>query len=134
MRRLPAPVHDARRVEAAAGDRNRFGTAVDLIGNADRRAAAGPRGSSPPCAPGPSAGTPWWRRRVAPPSIAEPPPRFAVTDVTVDGVTVPAGDAVVTTYAAAGLDPAHHGPDAAAYDAARGADDHPAPGSGCTGA
>jgi 2-hydroxy-5-methyl-1-naphthoate 7-hydroxylase len=39
-------------------------------------------------------------------------------------VTVPAGDAIITTYAAAGLDPARYGPDADVFDAARGADDH----------
>ncbi|MEV6963146.1 cytochrome P450 [Streptomyces sp. NPDC051207] len=71
------------------------------------------------------------------PSIASLPLRFAVTDLTVDGVTVPAGDAIVTTYAAAGLDPERYGPDVAAFDAARGADDHLAFGIGvhrCVGA
>ncbi|MFE9556745.1 cytochrome P450 [Streptomyces sp. NPDC006703] len=71
------------------------------------------------------------------PSIANLPLRFAVTDVTVDGVTIPAGDAIVTTYAAAGLDPAHYGAEADSFDAARGADDHLAFGIGvhrCIGA
>ncbi|MFJ4787819.1 cytochrome P450 [Streptomyces sp. NPDC088794] len=71
------------------------------------------------------------------PSIASLPLRYAVEDITVDGVTIPAGDAVITTYAAAGLDPAHYGPDAAVFDAARGADDHLAFGIGvhrCIGA
>ncbi|WP_053755212.1 cytochrome P450 family protein [Streptomyces sp. MMG1533] len=71
------------------------------------------------------------------PSIASLPLRFAVTDLTVGDVTVPAGDAIITTYAAAGLDPAHYGPDADAFDAARGADDHLAFGIGvhrCIGA
>ncbi|WP_411151828.1 cytochrome P450 family protein [Streptomyces sp. A30] len=71
------------------------------------------------------------------PSIASLPLRFAVSDLTVGGVTVPAGDAIITTYAAAGLDPAHYGPDADAFDAARGADDHLAFGVGvhrCIGA
>jgi cytochrome P450 len=71
------------------------------------------------------------------PSIASLPLRYAVEDVTVDGVTIPAGDAIITTYAAAGLDPAHYGPDAAVFDAARGADDHMAFGIGvhrCIGA
>ncbi|MFD5543773.1 cytochrome P450 [Streptomyces sp. NPDC127079] len=58
------------------------------------------------------------------PSIASLPLRFAVSDLTVGDVTIAAGDAIVTTYAAAGLDPAHYGPDAAVFDAARGADDH----------
>ena len=64
------------------------------------------------------------------PSIASLPLRFAVTDLTVGGVTVPAGDAIITTYAAAGVDPAHFGPDADAFDASRGADDHLAFGIG----
>ncbi|MFF7975961.1 cytochrome P450 [Streptomyces sp. NPDC007905] len=71
------------------------------------------------------------------PSIAALPLRFAVADLKVADVTIPAGDAIITTYAAAGLDPAHYGPDAAAFDAARGADDHLAFGVGvhrCVGA
>jgi 2-hydroxy-5-methyl-1-naphthoate 7-hydroxylase len=71
------------------------------------------------------------------PSIASLPLRFAVDDITVGGVTVPAGDAIVTTYAAAGLDPAHYGSDADVFDAARGAGDHLAFGIGvhrCVGA
>ncbi|GLW47280.1 cytochrome P450 [Streptomyces sp. NBRC 14336] len=71
------------------------------------------------------------------PSIASLPLRFAVTDVEVGGVTIPAGDAIITTYAAANLDPAHYGPDADSFDAARGADDHLAFGIGvhrCIGA
>jgi cytochrome P450 len=71
------------------------------------------------------------------PSIASLPLRFAVSDLTVGDVTVPAGDAIITTYAAAGLDPAHYGPDAGVFDAARGADDHLAFGIGvhrCIGA
>ncbi|WP_328916991.1 MULTISPECIES: cytochrome P450 family protein [unclassified Streptomyces] len=58
------------------------------------------------------------------PSIASLPLRFAVEDITVEGVTIPAGDAIVTTFAAAGLDPAHYGPDAGEFDATRIADDH----------
>ncbi|MEU9229464.1 cytochrome P450 [Streptomyces massasporeus] len=58
------------------------------------------------------------------PSIASLPLRFAVTDLTVGEVTIPAGDAIITTYAAAGLDPEHYGPDADRFDAARTADDH----------
>lgn len=71
------------------------------------------------------------------PSVASLPLRFAVTDLTVGGVTVPAGDAIITTYAAAGLDPDHYGPDADVFDAARAADDHLAFGIGvhrCIGA
>ncbi|CAL9326863.1 cytochrome P450 [Streptomyces olindensis] len=58
------------------------------------------------------------------PSIASLPLRFAVTDLTVGGVRIPAGDAIITTYAAAGLDPEHYGPDADVFDATRAADDH----------
>jgi cytochrome P450 len=58
------------------------------------------------------------------PSIAALPLRFAVSDIEAGGVTIPAGDAIITTYAAAGVDPAHYGPDADLFDAARGADDH----------
>ncbi|MER5530594.1 cytochrome P450 [Streptomyces sp. NPDC002677] len=58
------------------------------------------------------------------PSIASLPLRFAVTDLKVGDVTVPAGDAIITTYAAAGLDPERYGADADVFDAARGADDH----------
>ncbi|MFP3986670.1 cytochrome P450 [Streptomyces sp. E11-3] len=71
------------------------------------------------------------------PSIATLPLRFAVTDITVDGVTIPAGDAIVTTYAAAGYDPEHYGADATEFNASRGADDHLAFGIGvhrCIGA
>ncbi|KUO15486.1 cytochrome P450 family protein [Streptomyces dysideae] len=71
------------------------------------------------------------------PSIAALPLRFAVEDIEVGGVTVAAGDAIITTYAAAGLDPAHYGPDAGDFEAARGADDHLAFGIGvhrCVGA
>ncbi|MFC8241953.1 cytochrome P450 family protein [Streptomyces chartreusis] len=71
------------------------------------------------------------------PSIASLPLRFAVSDIEVGGVTVAAGDAIITTYAAAGADPAHYGADADSFDASRGADDHLAFGIGvhrCIGA
>ncbi|MFC9926253.1 cytochrome P450 [Streptomyces sp. NPDC127190] len=71
------------------------------------------------------------------PSIAALPLRFAVEELTVGDVTVPAGDAIITLYAAAGLDPAHYGADAAVFDAAREAADHLAFGIGvhrCVGA
>ncbi|MEU3956430.1 cytochrome P450 [Streptomyces achromogenes] len=71
------------------------------------------------------------------PSVAALPLRFAVEELTVAGVTIPAGDAIITTYAASGLDPAHYGPDAAVFDAARAAEDHLAFGIGvhrCVGA
>jgi cytochrome P450 len=80
--------------------------------------------------------------RVAPSIASLPLPlplplRFAVEDISVDGVTVPAGEAIVTTYVAAGLDPARYGPGAGEFDGARGADDHLAFGIGvhrCIGA
>ncbi|MGW4871922.1 cytochrome P450 family protein [Streptomyces chartreusis] len=71
------------------------------------------------------------------PSIASLPLRFAVSDIEVGDVTVAAGDAIITTYAAAGVDPAHYGQDADSFDASRGADDHLAFGIGvhrCIGA
>lgn len=71
------------------------------------------------------------------PSIASLPLRFAVIDIEVGDATVAAGDAIITTFAAAGVDPAHYGPDADAFDASRGADDHLAFGIGvhrCIGA
>ncbi|MFI9567582.1 cytochrome P450 [Streptomyces rishiriensis] len=71
------------------------------------------------------------------PSIATLPLRFAVSDLKVGDVTIPAGDAIITTYAAANADPAHYGPDAEKFDAARGAEDHLAFGIGvhrCIGA
>lgn len=71
------------------------------------------------------------------PSLAALPLRFAVEDLTVGDVTIPAGDAIITTYAAAGLDPARYGPDAAVFDASREAEDHLAFGIGvhrCIGA
>ncbi|MFH8614937.1 cytochrome P450 [Streptomyces sp. NPDC017979] len=58
------------------------------------------------------------------PSIANLPLRFAVSDLVVDGVTIPAGDAILTTYAAASYDPAQYGDDASLFDARRGADEH----------
>jgi cytochrome P450 len=71
------------------------------------------------------------------PSIATLPLRFAVEDIAIGGVTIPAGDAIVTTFAAAGLDPEHYGENADGFDAARSADDHLAFGIGvhrCIGA
>ncbi|MER7935182.1 MULTISPECIES: cytochrome P450 [unclassified Streptomyces] len=101
-----------------------FETTVNLIGNAvvalltrpDQLAAV-------------RAGTIGWEAVVdetlrVHPSIAALPLRFAVTDLKVADVTVPAGDAIITTYAAAGLDPARYGADADVFDAARGAGDH----------
>ncbi|MDX6356559.1 MAG: 2-hydroxy-5-methyl-naphthoate 7-hydroxylase, partial [Streptomyces sp.] len=71
------------------------------------------------------------------PSIATMPMRYAVEDITVDGVTIPAGDAIVSTFAAAGHDPAHYGDTAGEFDATRDASDQLAFGIGvhrCVGA
>jgi cytochrome P450 len=71
------------------------------------------------------------------PSIAVLPLRFAVSDITIGGVTIAAGDAILTTYATAGLDPQHYGPTADEFDPGRAADDHLAFGIGvhrCLGA
>ncbi|MFJ3903957.1 cytochrome P450 [Streptomyces sp. NPDC090025] len=71
------------------------------------------------------------------PPLAAMPLRFAVRDVTVADVTIPAGDAIITTFGAAGWDPHKYGPDAGLFDATRGADDHLAFGVGvhrCIGA
>ncbi|MFJ4007038.1 cytochrome P450 [Streptomyces sp. NPDC090023] len=71
------------------------------------------------------------------PSIAALPLRYAVSDLKVGDVVIPAGDAILTTYAAAGLDPERHGDTAHLFDAARGTDEHLAFGIGvhrCVGA
>lgn len=72
------------------------------------------------------------------PSIANDPLRYAVTDITTaDGTTIRAGEAILTTIAAAGHDPERFGPDAHLFDAARNADGHLALGIGvhrCIGA
>ncbi|MFJ5259335.1 cytochrome P450 [Streptomyces sp. NPDC088387] len=74
--------------------------------------------------------------RVHPP-LASVPLRFAVAELDVEGVTIPAGDAIITTYGAAGWDPGRYGADAELFDASRGRDDHLAFGAGvhrCIGA
>lgn len=114
-----------------------FETTVNLIGNAVVALLTGPEQLAVV-----RAGVIGWEAVVEEtlrvhPSVAALPLRFAVTELTVEGVTIPAGDAIITTYAAAGLDPARYGPDAAVFDAARAADDHLAFGIGvhrCIGA
>ncbi|MEU1008745.1 cytochrome P450 [Streptomyces sp. NPDC005890] len=114
-----------------------FETTVNLIGNAVVALLTGPEQLAAV-----RAGAVGWEAVVEEtlrvhPSIAALPLRFAVAELTVGGVTIPAGDAIITTYAAAGLDPAHYGPDAAVFDAARAAEDHLAFGVGvhrCVGA
>ncbi|NUT96187.1 MAG: cytochrome P450 [Saccharothrix sp.] len=51
--------------------------------------------------------------------VAHLPLRYAVEDLAVDGVVIARGDAVLAGYAAAGRDPEHHGPTAAAFDPGR---------------
>ncbi|GAA2232195.1 cytochrome P450 [Streptomyces nogalater] len=114
-----------------------FETTVNLIGNAVVALLTGPEQLAAV-----RAGKIGWGAVVdetlrVHPSIAALPLRFAVEELAVGGVTIPAGDAIITTYAASGLDPAHYGPDAAVFDAARAAEDHMAFGIGvhrCIGA
>jgi cytochrome P450 len=71
------------------------------------------------------------------PSIANLPLRFAIEAIEVGGVRIEAGDAIITTYLAAGHDPDQHGPDADQFDAAQERDEHLAFGIGvhrCVGA
>ncbi|MFJ2813378.1 cytochrome P450 [Streptomyces sp. NPDC087294] len=101
-----------------------FETTVNLIGNAATALLADPDQLAKV-----RAGKVGWDAVVdetlrVHPSIASLPLRFAVRDIEVGGVTIPAGDAIITTYAAAGVDPARYGPDADVFDAARGAEDH----------
>ncbi|MEV0323694.1 cytochrome P450 [Streptomyces sp. NPDC050658] len=47
------------------------------------------------------------------------PMRFAVEDITLDGVLIKKGDPILVSFAAAGLDPERHGTDAAVFDLLR---------------
>ncbi|WP_324607707.1 cytochrome P450 [Streptomyces sp. NRRL S-646] len=51
--------------------------------------------------------------------VATIPLRFAVEDIDVGGVRIARGEAIVMSLAAAGRDPARHGPDADRFDATR---------------
>ncbi|MFF4214170.1 cytochrome P450 [Streptomyces sp. NPDC001796] len=69
--------------------------------------------------------------------VAHLPLRYAVEDISIAGTTIPKGDAILASYAAAGQDPEHHGPSAGAFDATRDVKDHLAFGYGvhyCLGA
>ncbi|WP_306191040.1 cytochrome P450 [Streptomyces sp. MK5] len=69
--------------------------------------------------------------------VAHLPLRYAVEDITVAGTTIPKGDAILASYAAAGQDPERHGPTAGVFDATRENKDHVAFGYGvhyCLGA
>ncbi|WP_331281562.1 cytochrome P450 [Saccharothrix sp. NRRL B-16314] len=69
--------------------------------------------------------------------VANPPLRYAVENITVDGVDIRRGDAILVNYAAAGRGPAHHGATADEYDLTRADKSHLAFGHGvhyCLGA
>ncbi|MFJ8768073.1 cytochrome P450 family protein [Streptomyces clavifer] len=72
------------------------------------------------------------------PSIANLPLRYAVEDIELpDGITIARGDAILTTYAAAGRDPGRHGADAHHFDPTRVDKEHLSFGHGvhyCVGA
>ena len=51
--------------------------------------------------------------------LAHLPLRYAVTDIELDGVTIPKGDPILVNYAAVGRDPALHGDDADRFDITR---------------
>ena len=53
------------------------------------------------------------------PSVANLPLRYAVEDIDADGVLIRRGEAILAGYAAAGRDPAQHGPDADRFDLTR---------------
>jgi cytochrome P450 len=65
------------------------------------------------------------------------PLRYAVTDVELDGVTIPQGDPILVNYSAVGRDPALHGEDADRFDITRTDKEHLSFGHGphyCLGA
>ncbi|HEV7626407.1 MAG TPA: cytochrome P450 [Streptomyces sp.] len=71
------------------------------------------------------------------PSIANLPLRFASGDITVGGITIRAGEAILATFGAAGWDSAVHGADAHLFDVRRAPSEHMAFGHGvhrCVGA
>ncbi|MEU8151528.1 cytochrome P450 [Nonomuraea sp. NPDC048901] len=71
------------------------------------------------------------------PSIANLPLRFAIEPIEIGGVRIEAGDAIITSYLAAGHDPDQHGPDADRFDPTQDRDENLAFGIGvhrCIGA
>lgn len=65
------------------------------------------------------------------------PLRYAVTDIEIEGVTIPKGDPILVNYAAAGRDPALHGETAGQFDVTRPDKEHLSFGRGphyCLGA
>ncbi|MYW94969.1 cytochrome P450 [Amycolatopsis rubida] len=74
-------------------------------------------------------------RRNAP--VGNFPARYPLTDITIAGTAIPAGDLVLAGYSSAGRDTDRHGPDADAFDIHRSAAKHLAFGGGphlCLGA
>jgi 2-hydroxy-5-methyl-1-naphthoate 7-hydroxylase len=62
---------------------------------------------------------------------------YVTEDIDIAGTTIPAGEAVLAAYSAAGRDPAHYGPDAGLLDVTRAQNGHLAFGAGshsCPGA
>jgi cytochrome P450 len=69
--------------------------------------------------------------------LAHLPLRYAVQDIVLDDVTIPAGDAILVNYSAVGRDPELHGPDAGRFDITRADKEHLSFGHGphyCLGA
>jgi 2-hydroxy-5-methyl-1-naphthoate 7-hydroxylase len=58
------------------------------------------------------------------PPAANIPMRFAVETIDLGDIQIPAGDAILTTYLAAGRDPHHHGPHADQFNAGRVPSEH----------
>lgn len=56
--------------------------------------------------------------------VANIPMRFAIRDIELDGTVVPAGEPILLSLVAAGLDPDTHGPDAGTFDATRARREH----------
>ncbi|MEU9889560.1 cytochrome P450 [Sphaerisporangium sp. NPDC051011] len=56
--------------------------------------------------------------------LAHLPLRYAVTDIHLDGATIPQGDPILINYAAVGRDPALHGADAGTFDITRPNKEH----------
>jgi cytochrome P450 len=71
-------------------------------------------------------------------SIGNVPARYPLEDIEIAGVTIPAGEAILAGFSAAGRDPEQHGPDAHVFDITRTQHKHLAFGDGgphmCPGA
>ncbi|WP_157430171.1 cytochrome P450 family protein [Actinomadura oligospora] len=65
------------------------------------------------------------------------PARYPLEDITIAGITIPKGDAILAPFSGVGRDPRRYGPDAGRFDPARPAEKHLAFGGGphvCLGA